>query len=100
MALRNWAFIYTADGHPPEGTFTVVDTGSCRTVLLGVPDVDSGVRLAPRLVSEGVQMIELCGGFGPVGTARLLNAIQFRVPVGVVNYGTESVDGVHEIFSR
>ena len=99
MGLRHWAFVYTAGGHPPDGTFTVVDNGTSRTVLVGVPDVDSGVRLAARLVDDGAQLIELCGGFGPVGTARVLEAIDHRVPVGSVGYGPESVDGVHAIFS-
>jgi hypothetical protein len=99
MGLRRWAFIYTAGGHPPEGTFTVVETDKSRTVLVGVPDVDSGVRVAAGLVDDGAQLIELCGGFGPIGTARVLEAIAHRVPVGAVGYGPESVDGVHAIFA-
>jgi hypothetical protein len=99
MALRRWAFLYTAGGHPREGTVTVVENETSRTVLVGVPDVDSGVNLAAGLVDDGAQLIELCGGFGPVGTARVLEAVAHRVPVGSVGYGPESVDGVHAIFS-
>ncbi|WP_394828062.1 DUF6506 family protein [Pendulispora albinea] len=99
MALQNWAFIYTAPGSPSEGTVSIVETPACRTVLVGVPDVESGVRIAPRLVAEGAQLIELCGGFGPMGTARVLSVIQHAVPVGSVAYGPESVDGVHAIFA-
>jgi hypothetical protein len=99
MALTHWAFIYTAPGADPEGVVTVVDNGRCRTVLVGVPDVACGVRLAPRLVADGAQLLELCGGFGPVGTARVLEAIRSAVPVGAVGYGPESVDGVHAIFA-
>lgn len=99
MALRHWAFLYTAPGSPSEGTFTVVDTPRCRTVLVGVPDVAAGVALAPRLVADGAQLLELCGGFGPLGTARVLEAIGSAIPVGSVAYGPESVDGVHAIFA-
>jgi hypothetical protein len=99
MALTHWAFIYTADGSDTEGTVTNVDTDGCRTVLVGVPDVAAGVKVAAGLVDDGAQLIELCGGFGPVGTAAVLDAIGSRVPVGAVGYGPESVDGVHAIFS-
>jgi hypothetical protein len=99
MALTHWAFIYTAPGTDPAGVVTVVDNGRCRTVLAGVPDVDGGVRIAPRLVAEGAQLLELCGGFGPVGTARVLEAVGGAVPVGTVGYGPESVDGVCAIFA-
>jgi hypothetical protein len=99
MALTHWAFIYTAPGSSPDGTMTFVETPKCKTVLVGVPDVDSGVRLAPKLVEEGAQLLELCGGFGPLGTARVLQAIDSAVPVGSVGYGPESVDGVHAIFA-
>jgi hypothetical protein len=99
MALTHWAFLYTAPGSDPAGDVTVVDNGSCRTVVVGVPDVESAIALAPGLVDDGAQLVELCGGFGPVGTARILEAIDHRVPVGAVGYGPEAVDGLHAIFS-
>lgn len=99
MALQNWVFIYTAPGLEESGRTTVVETRECRTLLVGVPNVDAGVRFAATL-DDSVQMIELCGGFGPKGTARVIEATQGRVPVGAVVYGPESVDGVHAIFSR
>lgn len=99
MALTHWAFLYTATGADPAGEVTVADSGACRTVLVGVPDVPAGVALAAGLVDDGAQLLELCGGFGPVGTAAVIEAIGARVPVGAVGYGPESVDGVHAIFS-
>jgi predicted polyphosphate/ATP-dependent NAD kinase len=98
MALTHWAFIYTAPGLSAEGNTQVVESPQCRTVLVGVPSVDAGVNLAGRLVDDGAQLIELCGGFGPLGTARVLAAIGNRVPVGAVGYGPESVTGVYTIF--
>ncbi|MBF6414306.1 DUF6506 family protein [Nocardia cyriacigeorgica] len=100
MSLSRWGFIYTAPGMPAAGEVTVVDNGQCRTTFVGVPTAAEGAAVAQRLVrEENVQLIELCGGFGPVGAAAVLEAISHAVPVGVVAYGPESVDGVHEIFS-
>lgn len=99
MALTSWGFIYTAAGSEASGEVNVVDTGQCRTVLVGVPKPEDSVEAARRLVGEGAQMIELCGGFGPVWAGRIIEAIDGAVPVGVVGYGPEAVDQVHAIFS-
>ena len=99
MALTHWAFLYTADGAAVGGDRIVNDNGTCKTVLIGVPTIADAVVLVASLVDEGVQLIELCGGFGPVGTAQVIAAMQGRVPVGSVGYGPESVDGVHALFA-
>lgn len=102
MALTHWGFIYTADGSASGGvsaSWTVVDTGTCRSVFVGVEKPEEGIEAARRLVGEGVQLIELCGGFGPVWTGRVIEAIDGAVPVGAVGYGPEAVDQVHAIFS-
>ncbi|MFI0787461.1 DUF6506 family protein [Streptomyces lydicus] len=99
MALTHWGFIYTAAGSAAGGEVYVVDTGRCRTVLVGVGRAEEGVEVARRLVEEGVQLIELCGGFGPVWAGRVIEAIGGAVPVGTVGYGPEAVDQVHAIFS-
>jgi hypothetical protein len=46
-----------------------------------------------------VQLIELCGGFGPRWTARVIEAIAGKVPVGAVAYGPESIDQMHALFA-
>ncbi|MCP2297779.1 hypothetical protein APR11_004220 [Nocardia amikacinitolerans] len=98
MALTAWGFIYTAAGSDP-GNETVVDTGACRSVFVGVGHPEQAIDVARRLVDGGAQLIELCGGFGPVWTARVIEAVHGAVPVGAVGYGAEAVDQVHAIFS-
>ncbi|MFH8368260.1 DUF6506 family protein [Streptomyces sp. NPDC018031] len=99
MALTHWGFIYTADGSAAGGDVSIVDTGMCRSVFVGVEKPEESIEAARRLVSEGVQLIELCGGFGPVWAGRVIEAIDGAVPVGAVGYGPEAVDQVHAIFS-
>lgn len=99
MALTHWGFIYTASGAEPARDRSVVQTDGCTTVLIGIEDPADGVEVAKGLVEEGVQLIELCGGFGPVHAARIIEAIDRVVPVGVVGYGPEAIDQVHAIFA-
>lgn len=47
------------------------------------------IETAKKLRSEGVQFIELCGGFGPTWTTKINEALNFEIPVGAVTYGPE-----------
>ena len=38
-------------------------------------------------------------GFGPLWTAKVIEAIDHSVPVGSVGYGPESIDAMHALFS-
>ncbi len=99
MGLTHWAFLYTAAGTEPAGTRTEVATESSTTILVGMPQASDGVEIARGLADEGVQLIELCGGFGPVWTARIIEATDGRVPIGAVGYGPEAVEAVQAIFA-
>ncbi|HLU70746.1 MAG TPA: DUF6506 family protein [Nonomuraea sp.] len=98
MALTHWAFIYTAPAGPGERTH-VVDTGTRRTSLVAVEKPEEAVEVARRLVEDGVQLIELCGAFGPVWAAKVIEATGGTVPVGAVAYGAESIDPLTALFA-
>jgi hypothetical protein len=50
-------------------------------------------------VAEGVELIELCGGFGGAGLASIVSAVDKRVPVGAVFFGVEASAGLSRIFA-
>jgi hypothetical protein len=99
MALRIWGFIYTGEGCDPARTRVVTGSETCRLIAVGVERPEQGIAAARELVADGVQLIELCGGFGPVWTGQIIEAIGRAVPVGMVAYGPEAVDQVHAIFA-
>jgi 2-keto-3-deoxy-6-phosphogluconate aldolase len=98
MALTHWGFIYTGAGNDPARTRVVTGSASCRLVAVGVERPEQGIEVARALVAEGVQLIELCGGFGPVWAGKIVEAIGRAVPVGAVGYGPEAIDQLHGIF--
>ena len=59
---------------------------------------EQGIQAAKDMVAEGIELIELCGGFSPVWAGRIIEAIDYAVPVGVVAYGPESITGMHRLF--
>jgi hypothetical protein len=66
-------------------------------ICVGVPDVQSASTEARKLVEEGVKLIELCGAFGGAGLAAVTSAVQGRVPVGAVFYGSDAAAGLSRL---
>lgn len=89
--LDTYGFSWFQPGSDPASDRTVVERGGLRTTLVPVREPAAVVPVAVELVAGGAQLIELCGVFGPVWTARVVEATGGRVPVGAVGYGVESV---------
>lgn len=95
MALTKFGFIVTGD------SFTQYQgTDKFQMKVVGVATAAEGVVVAQEMVREGIQLIELCGGFSPVWAGKLIEAIDYAVPVGVVAYGPESIDSMYKLFSN
>lgn len=91
-----WAFIYTLDEPATEPHIDTIGSLIC----IGVSSVAEAPPLARRLVADGVELIELCGGFGGAGLAAVVSAVQGRVPVGAVFFGVDASPGLSRIFSK
>lgn len=94
MALTKFWFIVTVDDFVQyQGT----ERFSMKVV--GVSEPSQGTAVAKEMVAEGIQLIALCGGFGPVWSGKIIEAIEHAVPVGSVGYGAESIDGMYYLFA-
>lgn len=85
MALKA-AFIFLAPGTDPATHQAQVLTPEVELAVVGVPDYAEAEVISRRLVEEGVAAIELCGGFGHEGAARIARAVQGKAAVGVVRF--------------
>ncbi len=95
MALTKFGFIV-----PGDSFVQIQGTEKFHMKVAGVTDPKDGIEAAKQMVKEGVQLIELCGGFSPVWAGKIIEAIEYAVPVGVVAYGPESIDGMHRLFAK
>ncbi len=98
MALTDFAFIvfgpdYTADTHTET-----LQSEALKTRVVGVNSLEMAETMAKELVADGVQLIELCGWFGPKGAAYIIEAVGDQIPVGFVTSGPDSYDLMHELF--
>jgi hypothetical protein len=85
MALKA-AFIFVAPGADPAAHGAQVITPVVELTVVGVQNYAQAEQVARALVDEGIGAIELCGGFGHDGTARIVKAVQGRAAVGVVRF--------------
>ncbi|OAT86622.1 DUF6506 family protein [Desulfotomaculum copahuensis] len=82
------AFIFVAPGADPERHRTVVKTPAVELTVVGVKDYGEAEETVKNLVAAGTGAIELCGGFGHAGAARIARVAGEDVPVGVVRFDT------------
>jgi hypothetical protein len=85
MALKA-AFIFLAPDVDPATHRATVMTPEVELTVVAARDYAQAEEVAQGLVTEGIQAIELCGGFGNMGTARIVKAIDGKAAVGVVRF--------------
>jgi hypothetical protein len=85
MALKA-AFIFLAPGAEPSKDRSIIETKEVDLHVIGCKDYQQACTIAKQLVSEGVAAIELCGGFGNLGVAEIVKAIENKIPVGAVRF--------------
>jgi hypothetical protein len=89
-----WAFIYTLDDPSAEPRIDLIGSLVCA----GIPSVSDAPAVARQLVADGMELIELCGGFGGAGLGLIASAVNNRVPVGAVFFGVDASAGLSRIF--
>ena len=85
MALKA-AFIFLAPDTDPQQHRATVVTPQVELTAVAAQDYADAERVAQMLVSDGVEAIELCGGFGNKGTARIADAVAGKAAVGAVRF--------------
>ncbi|MHB8918625.1 MAG: DUF6506 family protein [Desulfocucumaceae bacterium] len=82
------AFVFVAPEADPDQHRAVVKTTAVELTVVGVKDYRAAEEAVKKLVAAGIGAIELCGGFGHEGVARIARAAGEGVPVGVVRFDT------------
>jgi hypothetical protein len=79
------AFIVLARGSVPEENRVVLRTPAFDMTVVAVPDYVAAIQVAKELFTSGINTIELCGGFGMIGTAEVARAVP-GAQIGVVRF--------------
>ena len=85
MALKA-AFLFVAPEGDPVQHRAWVKTPKVELLAVAAKDYEAAAKTAAEMVNEGIQAIELCAGFGSAGVARITEAVEGKIPVGVVRF--------------
>jgi hypothetical protein len=93
------AFLFFGPELDPKEHRTEIKTNKFKLTSVGVSadNWEQAIATAKKLVVEGAQIIELCGRFGPAGIAKISEALNYKVPVGGVLYGTEAYQPILDL---
>jgi hypothetical protein len=87
VADAGLAFLFVAPGvDPEEHRHAITIPGGIQLLTIGAKDYEQAARVAKQLVMEGIQGIELCAGFGHKGVAMIAEAVDGKIPIGVVRF--------------
>ena len=92
MKFNNFAYIFLGPFLDPTQHRSEIKTKELTFTAIGIDFNHKAlvIDVAKQLITEGVQMLELCGGFGPIWIAKISDAINHSIPVGSVAYGPEA----------
>lgn len=80
------AFMFIAPEADSRQHRAVVETKAVALTVVGVKDYQAAEVAAKELAAAGIAAIELCGGFGVEGTARVKQAVGGKIAIGVVRF--------------
>ncbi len=80
------AFMFIAPKTDSQQHRATITTPVAELTVIGVQNYLEAETIARKLVKQGVEVIELCAGFGNEGAAAVNRAINGKVPVGVVRF--------------
>jgi hypothetical protein len=98
MALTDFAFLVYGPDYQADVHIKTLESDSFTTRLVGVNSIEMAEDVSRQLVADGVQLIELCGWFGPRGAAQIIEAVGDQVPVGFVTHGSDSIEPMYKLF--
>ncbi|MDP1573543.1 MAG: DUF6506 family protein [Coxiellaceae bacterium] len=92
MKFNQFAYIFLGHDFDPARDRATITTEKTTFTTVGISfhEKERVIEVAKEMIANGAQMIELCGGFGPIWIAKVLEATNFQVPVGGVAYGPEA----------
>lgn len=82
----NAGFIFLAEGADFKTDREVVSTPSVDLTVIGAKNYEDACTAAKEMEQMGIAAIELCAGFGIIGTAKIKEAVSDNVLIGVVRF--------------
>lgn len=84
MRFITLAYLVIGNGYDPQTSRVCIERPGSKVWMIGVNDMEQAKQVARQLVAEGVDALEVCGGFGEARVRELIEAIDGAIPIGHV----------------
>ncbi|WKD51304.1 DUF6506 family protein [Microbulbifer spongiae] len=98
--IKHYGFIVKAKSYDYPHDKTVMDTTEFFTEVIGVSNDHDAVLAAKGMIERGVQVIELCGGFGLESAEEIISQLDTDIPVGYVTFNERENQKLVRIMSQ
>ena len=99
MPLKHFAMIIKGSGYNPSVHRAEINSPLFSTTIICVSTFEEAIQTAQELINQGIQLIELCGGFSPSQATEIQTAINSAIPIGVVKYSEEEQINLAKLFA-
>ncbi|HEV7233809.1 MAG TPA: DUF6506 family protein [Sphingorhabdus sp.] len=89
--MNRWATIILWENADPQSDRINRETNHEALTIAFVPNIEAAASVAAEMVDQGVELVELCGGFGLEAGAIVARAVDGRAAVGAVSFGIDSI---------
>lgn len=86
MAQVQYAFVIKAPGYEMASHHATLESPEFRSRIVGVTSAAAALIAVDRLVEDGVEIIELCGGFSSQEAAEIRERAGPAISIGLVAY--------------
>lgn len=87
--IKHYGFIVKAESYNADHDKAVMDTASFSTNMIGVSSDEQAIRAAQTMIKNGIQVIELCGGFGSESAEKIIARLETNIPIGYVTFSDQ-----------
>ena len=100
MSISSYGFIIKAPGYSPANHRSVIENPQFRSEVVCVSTLDQAEAAARAMAAAGIEVIELCGGFGEQAMQALVDALGTDVPVGYVTFAAGEFGKLQRLMQR
>ncbi|WP_194436264.1 DUF6506 family protein [Vibrio fluminensis] len=98
--FQRYGFIVKAEGYDYLSDSSNMATTGFSTNMVGVTSDEDAIAVANQMIADGIEVIELCGGFGKESAEYIVAALATDVPIGYVRFDEDEQRKLDSVLSK